>query len=91
MLIFSALTVGMERSELFRKANIYMVVFQWRAPQVALAVKNLPPSAGDLRDAGPTPGQKDSLEEGTANYSSIFAWKIPWTEESMELPRVGHY
>ena len=52
MLIFSALTVGMERSELFQKANIYMVVFQWRAPQVALAVKNLPPSAGDIGDTG---------------------------------------
>ena len=29
-----------------------------------------------------------------ATHSSIFAWKIPWTEEpdgqSMELQRVGH-
>ena len=26
-------------------------------------------------------GQKDPLEKGMATYSSIFAWKIPWTEE----------
>ena len=22
------------------------------------------------------------LEEGMANHSSVFAWRIPWTEES---------
>ena len=26
-------------------------------------------------------GQEDSLEEGMATHSSIFAWRIPWTEE----------
>ena len=26
-------------------------------------------------------GQEDSLEKGMANHSSIFAWRIPWTEE----------
>ena len=40
-------------------------------------------------------GQEDPLEKGTATYSSIFAWRIPWTEEpgrlqSMGLQRVGH-
>ena len=35
-------------------------------------------------------GQEDPLEKGTATYSSILAWEIPWTEEpgglqSMEL------
>ena len=25
---------------------------------------------------------EDALEEGTATHSSIFAWRIPWTEES---------
>ena len=24
--------------------------------------------------------QEDSLEEGMATHSSIFAWRIPWTE-----------
>ena len=26
-------------------------------------------------------GQEDSLQEGTATYSSILAWRIPWAEE----------
>ena len=40
-------------------------------------------------------GQEDPLEKGMATHSSIFAWKISWTEElgglqSMGLQRVGH-
>ena len=40
-------------------------------------------------------GQKDPLEKGMATNSSIFAWRIPWTEEpgglqSMGSQRVGH-
>ena len=39
-------------------------------------------------------GWKDSLEEEMATHSSIYAWKIPWTEEpgwlqSMGLQRTG--
>ena len=26
-------------------------------------------------------GREDPLEKGTATYSSILAWRIPWTEE----------
>ena len=26
-------------------------------------------------------GQGDTLEKGMATYSSILAWRIPWTEE----------
>ena len=26
-------------------------------------------------------GWEDSLEKGMATHSSIFAWRIPWTEE----------
>ena len=33
-----------------------------------------------------SPGQEDPLEEKIATYSSILAWKIPWTEE----PGRGH-
>ena len=41
-------------------------------------VKNLPASGGepDLILVG-----KDPLEKGMARHSSIFAWRIPWTEE----------
>ena len=30
-------------------------------------------------------GGEDSLEKGMAIHSSIFAWKIPWTEEPGRL------
>ena len=30
-------------------------------------------------------GQEDPLEEEMADYSSILAWKIPWTEEPGRL------
>ena len=38
---------------------------------------------------------EDPLEKEMATYSSIFAWKVSWTEEpgglqSMGLQRVGH-
>ena len=40
-------------------------------------------------------GYEDPLDEGMATHSSIFAWRIPWTEEpgglqSIELQRVRH-
>ena len=44
-------------------------------------------------------GGEDPLEKGMATHSSILAWRIPWTEEpididsglqSMESQRVGH-
>ena len=30
-------------------------------------------------------GQEDPLGEGTATYSSILTWNIPWTEEPGRL------
>ena len=41
-------------------------------------------------------GQKDPLEKGMSTHSSIFAWRIPWTEkpgwlQSMESQRVRHH
>ena len=40
-------------------------------------------------------GQEDLLEKEMATYSSILAWKIPWTKEPGRLQfmgsqRVGH-
>ena len=32
---------------------------------------------------------EDPLEKGIATYSSILAWRIPWTEGSEELPLMG--
>ena len=33
--------------------------------------------------------QEDPLEEGIATYSSILAWKIPWTEKPGGLQSMG--
>ena len=33
---------------------------------------------------------EDPLEKETATHSSILAWRIPWTIQSMESQRVGH-
>jgi len=43
-------------------------------------VKNLPAKSGS-GEAGLIPGWEYPLEEEMATYSSIPAWKIPWTEE----------
>ena len=56
------------------------------------AVKN-PPAVQETQVL--SLGLEDPLEEGRATYSSILAWRIPWTEEpgglqSMESQRVGH-
>ena len=60
---------------------------------MALVVKNPPAKAGGIRDMGSILGWEDALEEGMAIYSSILAWRIPWTEEpgglqSTELQRI---
>ena len=34
-------------------------------------------------------GQEDPLEEGMTTYSSILAWRIPWTEEPRGLQSMG--
>ena len=59
---------------------------------MAQTVKNPTCSVGVL---GLITGSKDFLEKGIATYSSILAWRIPWTEEtggiqSMGSQRVGH-
>jgi len=56
---------------------------------VVLVVKNPPANAGDLRDVGSIPRQKDPLEEGRATLSSILAWRIPWTKKPGRLHFIG--
>ena len=34
-------------------------------------------------------GWEDPLEKEMATYSSILAWRIPWTEESFGLQSIG--
>ena len=67
-------------------------VMQGDSLQVAQMVKNLPAVQETWVQSL---GQEDALEKGQATYSSILAWRIPWTEEPgglqfMGLKRVGH-
>ena len=50
------------------------------------AVKNLP-AVQETRVQ--SLGWEDPLEEGLATHSSIFSWRIPWTEELVELRAIG--
>ena len=49
-------------------------------------VKNLP---AILEKRVPSLGSEDPLEEEMATYSSIPAWRIPWTEEPGGLQSMG--
>ena len=53
---------------------------------MAQTVKNLP---AVQETQVPSLGQEDTLENGTANHSSILAWRIPWTKEPGGLESVG--
>ena len=62
------------------------------ASLVAQTVKNLP-AMQEIQV--PSWGREDPLEKGMATHSSIFAWRIPWTEksgglQSMVSQRIKH-
>ena len=64
----------------------------WWASLVAQTVKNLPAMQ---ETQVPSLGQDAPLEKVMATYSSILAWRIPWTGEpgrlqSMGSQRAGH-
>ena len=68
----------------------YPLQFSW-ASVVAQMVKNMP---AVLEIWVQSLGWEDPLEGGMTTYSSILAWRIPWTEEPgglqpMGLQRVG--
>ena len=57
------------------------------ASLVAQLVKNLPA----MRETWvPSLGWEDPLEKVKATYSSILAWRIPWTVQSLGSQRVRH-
>ena len=60
-----------------------------QASQVALVVKSPPADAGDWETRVQSLGQEDPLEAGMATHSSIFAWRIPWTEAAGRLQSIG--
>ena len=49
---------------------------------VAQTVKNL---SATLETGVPSLGWKDPLKTGMATHSSILAWRIPWTEDSVRI------
>ena len=53
-------------------------------------VKNSPANARDARDMGSIFGSGNPLEQEMTTYSSILAWKIPWTKEPGGLQSTGH-
>ena len=63
-----------------------MNIHKTETSMMAQMVKNLPTvQETQVRVLG----QEDTLEKGMDTHSSIFAWRIPWTEELGGL-RVGH-
>ena len=53
---------------------------------VAQRLKHLPPMQETQIQSL---GQEDPLEKETADYSSILAWRIPWTEMPGRLQSMG--
>ena len=48
-------------------------------------IKNLPVNTGDASSIH----WEDPLEKEMATHSSIFGWRIPWTENPGELQSMG--
>ena len=46
-------------------------------------------NAGDIREAGSSPGQEDPLEEGTATTPVFLPGESSWTEESGGLESIA--
>ena len=74
---------GFERNlfSVFKKLQGTSLTVHW-ASLVTQMVKNLPAMQETwVRSLG----WEDPLEKGMATHSSIFAWRIPWTEEPGRL------
>ena len=56
---------------------------------MVLVVMNAPPYAGDIRNVCSISRLGRSPGGGRGNHSSIFAWRIPWTEDSGRLQSMG--
>jgi len=74
------------------KGIVYPLQYSW-ASLMAQMVENPPPMQETWV---PSLSWEDPLEKGKATYSSILAWRIPWTKEpawlqSMGLQRVRHH
>ena len=73
------------REDLLKRDRLPTPVFL--ASLVAQLVKNL---SAVWETWVPSQGWKDALEKGKATHTSILAWRIPWTVQSMGSQRVRH-
>ena len=71
------------------KETVYLLVILKTASQMVLVLKNSPSNAINVRDESSIPGWEDPLEEEMATYSSILAWRIPWTDGQRNLVVTG--
>ena len=65
-------------AKIYEKCLLQFLLTSPGASLVAHVVKNL---SAMQETQVPSLGQADALEKETATYSSILAWRIPWTEE----------
>ena len=72
-----------------RQKQRWIIYVSLRASQVALMVKNLPASAGDIRDMGSVLGSGRSPEEGNSNLLQYSFWETLWTEDPGGLWSIG--
>ena len=70
---------------------VYIYLYVCGASQVALEVKNLPVSGGDIELWVQSLDWEDPLEKGMATHYSILPWRIPWTEEPDGLQSIGSH
>ena len=73
----------MQTTQLYTHA--YILVFPGGS-----VVKNLPAMQERQEIWAWSLDQEDPLEKEMTTQSSVLAWEIPWTEESMGVPRVRH-
>ena len=75
------------------KAMIFPIVMYGWASQVALVVKKKTRLL--MQETQETwvqsVGWEDPLEKGIATYSSILAWRTPWTIQSMDFSRSEYW
>ena len=75
--------------QLFHALSSFPLRDGWVDIQVALAVKNLPATAGDLRDTSLIPGLGRSPGGGHGNPLQYSYLEIPWTKEPGRLRSIG--
>ena len=90
-LTLKTLRKNLKHKSFLKSQNNNLVRIIWTS-LVAQSVKRLPTMQETQVQSL---GWEDLLEKEMATYSSILAWKIPWTEEpgrlqSMGSQRVGH-